>query len=234
MSKNLFFISCYTISISLFLFSCASNETSESNKVAQSEIYQSYFVDYDASQNEFEATASFRFGGQNGTTLRLVDKSNVVYNNMPMSANTSAWTGTSYQYKKNGAVGSEHSFLYVNNDNESFKNTVPLLMAEPILKNTSISKSKGAVISWNGMPLSSKDDIEIVIRDSVQSHYFSPKLVGATSLTLKNTDLMPVKIGNAEMYIVRRVTLSLQKTNPIGGVIGSEYLSKKVAVEIVP
>ncbi len=130
------------IILGVILTSCASNETSDSNKVVQSEIYQSYFVDYDASQNEFEATASFRFGGQNGTTLRLVDKSNVVYNNMPMSAKTSAWTGTSYQYSKNGAVGSEHSFLYVNNDNESFKNTVPLLMAEPILKNTSISKSK--------------------------------------------------------------------------------------------
>ncbi len=95
----------------LLLTSCKSNETSDSNKVAQSEIYQSYFVEYDASQNEFEATASFRFGGENGTTLRLVDKSNVLYNNNTMSAQTSAWTGTSYIYKKNGAVGVEHTFF---------------------------------------------------------------------------------------------------------------------------
>lgn len=221
------------ILLCLLLTSCKSNETSDSNKVAQSEIYQSYFVEYDASQNEFEATASFRFGGENGTTLRLVDKSNVSYNNNTMSAQTSAWTGTSYIYKKNGAVGVEHTFLYVNNDNESFKNMIPLMTAEPILKNTTISKSKGVVISWTGVPLSSKDEIEILLSDSTQTHYFSPKIVGATSLTLGSNDLLPVKVGNGELSIIRKVTLSLQNGKPIGGVIGSEYKSKRISVKIV-
>jgi hypothetical protein len=220
--------------LGLLLISCKSNETSDSDKVAQSEIYQSYFVEYDASQNEFEASASFRFGGENGTTLRLVDKSNIAYNNNPMNAQTSGWTGTSYVYKRNGAVGVEHTFLYVNNDKESFKNTIPLMPAEPMLKNTTISKSKGVVISWTGMPLSSKDKIEILISDSSQTHYFSPEIIGATSLTLKSTDLLPVKTGNGELSIVRRVTLSLQNGKPIGGVIGSEYKSKRIPVEIRP
>ncbi len=232
MKRISFFIGI--LSISFLISSCASNETSESDKVAQSEIYQSYFVDYDASNNELKATAGFRFGGQNGTTLRLVGKSNIVYNNIAMRASTSGWTGTSYEYKKNGTPAGEHFFIYVNNDGEAFKNSIPLLPAEPILKNTTISKSKETIITWSGMPLSSNDNIDIVIKDSVQSHYFSPKIVGATTLTLKNNNLAPVKSGNCELYIVRRVTLSLQKTNPIGGVIGSEYLSKRVAVEIVP
>lgn len=222
------------VSLGIILASCASNETSDSNKVAQSEIYQSYFVDYDASKNELEATASFRFGGQNGTTLRLVDKSKVSYNEKPMSAKTSAWTGTSYQFEVNGEAMLENTFVYVNNDKQIFKNKVPLLKAEPVLENGLISKSKGAVVSWVGTPLSSLDNVEIVIQDSVQPHYFSPKLVGATSMTLKTVDLTPVKIGKGELYIVRRVNLSLQKTNPIGGVIGSEYVSKRVAIEIVP
>jgi len=224
----------FVFAVGFILNSCKSNETSDSDKVAQSEIYQTYFVEYDASQNEFEASASFRFGGENGTTLRLVGKSNVVFDNKPMSAKTSAWTGTSYQYKQNGEVGAEHSFLYVNNDAESFKNTIPLLKAEPLLQNNSISKSKGVVVSWNGMPLSAKDRIEIVLRDSVQSHYFSPEIIGATSVSLKNKELMPLKIGNGELYIVRSVTLSLQNGKPIGGVIGSEYKSKRFAVTILP
>lgn len=220
--------------VGFILNSCKSNETSDSNKVAQSEIYQSYFVEYDASQSEFEATASFRFGGENGTTLRLVDKSNVAYNNAPMSAQTSAWTGTSYSVKKNGAVGIEHTFLYVNNDQESFKNMIPLMQAEPVLKNTTISKSKGVVIYWTGVPLSSKDEIEILLSDSSQTHYFSPKMVGATSITLNSNELKPVKAGNGELSIVRRVTLSLQNGKSIGGVIGSEYKSKRIPIEILP
>lgn len=232
MNTNRTFMSM--VLLSLTLVSCKSNETSDSDKVAQSEIYQSYFVEYDASQNEFEATASFRFGGENGTTLRLVDKSNISYNNIPMNAQTSAWTGTSYAFKKNGAVGVEHTFLYVNNDQESFKNMIPLMQAEPILENASISKSKGAVVSWTGVPLSSKDEIEILLSDSNQTHYFSPKIVGATSLTLKSNDLLPLKAGHGELSIVRRVTFSLQNGKPIGGVIGSEYKSKRIPVEILP
>ncbi len=89
------------------------------------------------------------------------------------------------------------------------------------------------MISWTGVPLSSKDEIEILLSDSTQTHYFSPKIVGATSLTLGSNDLLPIKVGNGELSIVRKVTLSLQNGKPIGGVIGSEYKSKRISVKIV-
>jgi hypothetical protein len=218
---------------SVLVLSCASNETSDSNKVAQSEIYQSYFVNYDASDNELEVSAGFRFGGQNGTTLRLVEKSNITYNNLKMNASTSAWTGTSYIYKMNGFVGSEHKFVYTNNDDEVFENSIPLLKAEPALKNALISKSQGTVIYWTGMPLSNKDEIEVILQDSVQSYSFYPKFVGAASLSLSPNNLELLKLGSGQICIRRSVTLSLQKGKPIGGVIGSEYQSNKIKCEFV-
>ena len=128
--------------LGLLLISCKSNETSDSNKVAQSEIYQSYFVEYDASQMSLKLRPASDLGEKTEPLYGWWIKSNVSYNNNTMSAQTSAWTGTSYVYKRNGAVAVEHTFLYVNNDNESFKNIIPLMPAEPILENTTISKSK--------------------------------------------------------------------------------------------
>jgi hypothetical protein len=230
MKKIVFYSSI--IAISLILNSCASNETSDSNKVVQSEIYQSYSVDYDASNNELEVTAGFRFGGQNGTTLRLVDKSKVKYNNMELSPKTSPWTGTSYIYTHNGPMVSEHKFEYTNNDNETFVNVVPLLKADPILTESVISKSNNLVISWSGVPLTSKELIELAIQDSVQTYYFSPKIIGATSITVTPTELSKLKIGKGELFMRRTVSLSLQKGKPIGGFIESEYQSVRLKCDI--
>jgi hypothetical protein len=230
--KKIAFYSSILI-VSLFITSCASNETSDSNKVAQSEIYQSYSVAYDASNSELEVTAGFRFGGQNGTTLRLVDKSKVKYNNMELSPKTSPWTGTSYIYTHNGPMVSEHKFEYLNNDNETFVNVVPLLKADPILDEPAISKSKNFIISWSGVPLTSKDLIELAIQDSIQTYYFSPKIIGATSITVNPSELSKLKIGKGELFMRRTVSLSLQKGKPIGGYIESEYQSIKVKCDII-
>ena len=230
MKKIVFYSSI--MAIGLFLTSCASNETSDSNKVAQSEIYQSYSVDYDASNSELEVTAGFRFGGQNGTTLRLVDKSKVKYNNMELSPKTTLLAGTSYIYSHNGPMVSEHKFEYTNNDNETFVNVVPLLKADPILNEPTISKSKNLVISWSGVPLTSKDLIELAIQDSMQTYYFSPKIIGATSITVTPDELSKLKIGKGEIYMRRTISLSLQKGKPIGGFIESEYQSIKLKCDV--
>lgn len=223
----LLFFACF------LMVSCASNETSDSDKVAQSEIYQSYFVEYDASTKEFEATAGFRFGGENGTTLRLVNKSVVRYEGQEMRIIQSPWTGTSYSYAKKGVLKAEHRFEYLNNEGETFVNSVPLLQAEPILVDAKIYKSKGVVVSWAGMPLSSKDQVELVLQDSNQSYSYYPKLLGTTSIKLSAAELAPLTTGSGQISIRRSVTLSLQKGKPIGGVIGSEYQSKALHCEFV-
>jgi len=217
----------------LILISCASNETSESNKVVQSEIYQQYSVSYSSSNNELDVYASFRFGGENGTTLQLVEKSKIVYNDNNLKSHTSGWFGTSYKYNIKTDYKVEHKFKYINNDGEVLENSIQLLKVEPILKSIKISKSSGCVIEWEGQLTTGKDDLEIKIADSSQTLTFIPEMVGASSLTIKPNQISNLKIGNGNIYAERKVISSLEKPTLKGGKISSTYYSKKIKIEIV-
>jgi hypothetical protein len=73
---------------------CPSNETTPSNKVAQTEIYQSYSID-DEGPN-YEVTAFFRIGGKTGTTLALSAPSSVTLNGVAMKEHLNTTSGTYY------------------------------------------------------------------------------------------------------------------------------------------
>lgn len=220
-------------SIAVVLISCKSNETADSDKVVQTEIYQSYSVSYDAASKKQELGASFRFGGSNGTTLRLVKESNVTWNGQLMQEDNSIFSGTYYQYQKVGELIAENTFVYTDNDGKSYKNVIPLLKAEPIVEGNVISKQTNNVISWSGLPSSAVDEVKIILKDSVKEFYFYPRIVGSNNITISSNDLKDVKEGNANIYIQRTVTSALQNGNPIGGELYSEYLSNTIIVKIV-
>ncbi len=217
----------------ILLTSCASNETSESNKVMQSEIFQTYDVSYDATDEELDVYASFRFGGENGTTLKLVDKSKFFYNDIEISSHKSSWFGTSYKYEKAGSLIVEHNFKYINNDGEVYENKIPILKAEPAIENNTLSKSKGGVISWSGMPTTGKDNLEIILKDSIHIARFTTENIGANSIRVKPEELSNISVGSGSIYIERFINSSLQKATQIGGKISSKYESKKLKIKII-
>ncbi len=220
-------------SISLVLISCRSNETSDSDKVVQTEIYQSYSVVYDVATKTQSVSASFRFGGINGTSLRLVKDSKVSWNNEPMHDDKSIFTGTFYETKKAGELISDNTFLYIDNDGKTYKNTVPLLKADPYIEGNVISKQASNTISWYGLPSSAMDQVKIILKDSIKEYYFYPTIIGSNDIVIKPSDLNQVKEGNANIQIQRTVTSSLQNGNSIGGEIYSEYLSLPIIVKIL-
>ncbi len=73
---------------------CPSNDTTQSNKVEQTEIYQSYSIDDEGSN--YLVTAYFRIGGKTGTTLALSPLSNVTFNGQAMKENLNTTSGTFY------------------------------------------------------------------------------------------------------------------------------------------
>lgn len=107
------------------LASCASTETADSSTVKQTEIYPSYDIKYDAADGNLRATASFRFGGASGTTMRLVDPSKVTYNGKDMEKQNNFLSGTYYSYSIAG-YESTHTFEYTDNDGKKYKNTIAL------------------------------------------------------------------------------------------------------------
>jgi len=73
---------------------CPSNDTTQSNKVAQTEIYQSYSIESEGAN--YLVTAYFRIGGKTGTTLALSPPSNVTFNGQAMKEHLNTTSGTFY------------------------------------------------------------------------------------------------------------------------------------------
>lgn len=102
---------------------CPSNDTTQSNKVAQTEIYQSYSI----SQNgqNYEVTAYFRIGGKTGTTLALSPPSNVTFNGQPMKEHLNTASGTYYTATAANTTP-EATFAFTDRNSKTYTNKIDL------------------------------------------------------------------------------------------------------------
>lgn len=105
---------------------CPSRETTSSNRVAQSEIYQNYSVVQ--SGDHYEVTAWFRVGGKTGTTLALVSPSIVKFNGRSMNENLNTATGTFYSLTE-PLETTAGVFEFTDRDNKTYTNRIDLRRA---------------------------------------------------------------------------------------------------------
>ncbi len=228
-------IICYvsTFLVIFLLSACASNETANSDKVSQSEIYQIYSVSYNSGDMELSARATLRFGGSNGTTLLLVKPSIVKFNNEEMSMEHGSFSGTYYEINKQSDFIKNATFHYVNNDKKVFDNKINM---EPIeIENYAsiLDTTKNYSIIWNGLPVGNAETITLVLEDkNYHNISVSTSIVGATSLTFSPSDLKGLTKGSANIYISRKSDFSLKEGTHLGGSIYSTYTSKKVGITI--
>lgn len=104
----------------LMVFGCRSCDTVESNKVAQTTIYQDYSIV--ATRDSTSVSATFRVGGSGGTTLDLNAPSKIEYNGKGMTENLrTMFGGTNYSWSGNGFQNS-HQFAYTDGDGRVFQN----------------------------------------------------------------------------------------------------------------
>src|SRR6187551_469702 len=180
------------ITVILLITSCSSNETSDSKNVKQSEIYQTYRINW--SNGSGSATASFRFGGENGTTLRLNEPSKVTYNGQKLTEGKFLFGGAFYQGDQ-VKYSSKHVFRFTDSDGKVYENTYEF---EPIeFKNPPKTVSKSAdlilplsrrikndeslrfasqcdTVKSNEMPISTSKDDLVYYNDSAQQLIIKP------------------------------------------------------------
>lgn len=85
------------LGLSIALFSCASNEIGQSKDVNQETIYQQYFMEYDAGEDECKMTAQFRFAGEDGTTLELNSPSKFECDGIAAKVDSGGFSGAYYR-----------------------------------------------------------------------------------------------------------------------------------------
>lgn len=102
---------------------CPSNETTPSNKVAQTEIYQSYSITQNG-QN-YDVTAYFRIGGKTGTTLALSPPSTVTFNGQPMKEHLNTSSGTYYTATV-ANTATDGTFGFTDRNSKTYTNKIDL------------------------------------------------------------------------------------------------------------
>ncbi|MEO5645347.1 MAG: hypothetical protein ABIQ40_18735 [Bacteroidia bacterium] len=127
----------------LIITSCVSNETSDSKDVNQAEIYQTYRIN--CVEGNTSVTASFRFGGENGTTLRLSKPASITYNQKSLTESKFLLGGAFYRQDNAGTVA-KHIFLFTDVDGKKYVNSYDFEPVEFINTPKKASKSENLVL----------------------------------------------------------------------------------------
>lgn len=230
--KNTILIAAFCLLALSFITSCVSNETADSDKVAQSEIYQTYSVSYSMTDGKMTLFASFRFGGNAGTTLRLVKPSTVTWNGKEMQAENNIFQGTYYELVESGDPSGNHVFVFTDTQNKVYTNQIQLLSAEPLVSEGSHSISKGLEIRWIGPALREGETISCNIKDSTTTHSFTTTMKGQESFFVTPDQLKTVKKGLVNLYFKRTYSPALAESTHLGGSIEAVYESKTYSFQL--
>lgn len=222
-----------SLALLLLLVSCASNETANSDTVKQSEIYQSYTVTYNEGDMELSASAFFRFGGANGTTLNLVKPSSVTFNGQKMDAGNNIFSGTFYEINQQEPPSKAYNFVFTDCDNKTYTNEVLLFPFKLDDCPAVIKRTEGAKLKWVGAPLQKDERMEVMMEGSEKSFCNATSYeAGASSIVITPENMKDMKPGDATIELKRVNYTNLKEATHLGGSLNVSYVAKRVSVKV--
>lgn len=219
----------------VLLGACASNETADSSSVKQSEIYQDYSINWDADAQEWLAYATFRFGGENGTTLRLSKPSTVTINGTAMNEGELLFGGAMYRMSGKEWPNTA-AFRFIDCDGRAYANNLSFNAID--FARTEVDASKNEVL---GIPLTREvlatDEIFLYVADTSLQNDLKIKLLTDDSTALVKYDaaeqlllIEPAffdKMADVELSLWMKFnkTEDLTAATALGGQISMSYTS---------
>ena len=192
-----------------FLFTTGScTRTTGANPTDSSTVYyQDLMVIYDKDVKTTNATALFRTTNENGYIHQLTDHENLNINRTLAPFDPS---DRSYYWNSNKLVNVE--FILTKNSGYQFQNTVYLSDTSdvdfPSVFPTSINKSSGITVDWDGRVLDSNEKLLLIVEDLTHLPVYK-NLVG-NQWTFNSTDLLNLTPGTVKIKLERFRILPLQ------------------------
>ena len=205
---------------------CPSNDTTPSNKVAQTEIYQSYSI----SQNgqNYEVTAYFRIGGKTGTTLALSPPSTVSFNGQPMKEHLNTTSGTYYTTTVANST-TEGTFAFTDRNSKTYSNKIDLTRIAMTAAKLAVNGTTPVALPLTGTPPDSANlnlelNNQIVIvslgpGDMAEAYYDKPK----NSIIVLPAAWNKAPNGTVAIDLEVRNSISTQQGTQLGGDMTFSY-----------
>ena len=234
MNTNYLKLFFFAIAI-LFLVggACPSNETTQSNKIAQTEIFQSYFVKENA--GKYEVTAFFRIGGDTGTTLALVSPSKILFNGQPLVEHLNTSSGTFYTIEVANTT-QNGTFQFTDRQGKTYTNKIDFFKISPLAKNLtatgstqiSVPLSRAIADSTNlTLKLSNASNTETSFVGSVFDSELAPNKV---SVIVKPEAFTKFSRGNISLAFDVTDSISTQQGTNLGGNMSFSYQTTPVNI----
>lgn len=214
---------------------CPSNDTTLSNKVAQTEIYQSYSIKQDG-QN-YEVTAYLRVGGKTGTTLALTAPSTITFNGQVMREHKNTASGTFYSASMLNGV-TEGVFAFTDGNKKTYTNKVNLARVALIPATLKSNGTAPLSLSLSGEP-SPNSNINLNLGGQTAFVDSTPgELTKAYFDRAKNSIVvLPAAwkesvSGNIPVALDVSETLQVEQGTSLGGEITFQYQSPQLQVAL--
>ncbi|UPT67992.1 MAG: hypothetical protein M0D57_04845 [Sphingobacteriales bacterium JAD_PAG50586_3] len=221
----------------LLLTGCTSTDTSNSDNVKQTEVWQNYWVEYNEAGDELTAGCTFRFGGSTGTTLALTNPANVTFEGNALTASTGVLIkgvigGTHYGYDGKG-YKPEYTFKYINNDSKAFINSIGITKFEVDSVPEVLDAQKTNIFVFKTLAEADGEHFEVEIRNDKNDYVVNAPVIKGNRVEVSG-DIMP-ELGNgmATVLFRKQKNTGLKQAGHLGGAISMTYTSKAYRVKII-
>lgn len=220
--------------LALTVFSaCSSNEIGESKDVNQDKIYLQYYISHTEGAHDVDVKCTFRFAGQNGTTLVLSPGSSVELDGEKMKADSGFTSGAYYKIRKPiGSFYGNHTIRFTDINGRKFENSFNF---DPVSLNIppEADRKKDLRITYRTGVVGRDDYFDVHHVDT--AGYFRYSLpVKDSAIVIPAKDLLAVKgdVLEFDCSLVRDVML--QQRTPEGGILTISQVLRPVRIKLLP
>lgn len=233
------------------LSGCSSNSSDDSANVEEDEVHGRYALTYDAARPQagVRAFAQFRFGGRNGTTLRLSKPSTVTIDGVVLTLrdgdkNPVNLTGSFYDSSLPDApkVKGSYVFTWTRTDGEVARNEIPAFKAAkpsmPLNATGKASRAEALQVTFEGEALSPGESITCSLTSKAKASEgekssLTESLNGVSTCIFSASNLRTFAKGKADVVIRREWSSTKVSGHDFeGGSLSSRYESAAVEIEI--
>ena len=196
----------------LSVSSCSYN--SPANPTTESTVYfQSYRVIFDKTAKTTEATAQFRVNTKDGIIMALSDNESLNINENLATMNADK------TYKWSDIKLTNVLFVFTKNKGKQFPNAITIGDTSdinfPTVFPSSINKSSGATIVWDGKPVTGNETILLTLNDGTHPPVY--KYYDNGNFYITSTDIMNLTPGMITISLDRIKPMDLQSADPGAG-----------------